>query len=69
MTVVGLVLGGVGAVYGGRFMTALLYDVAPSDLSSITIPLLAMLTACALAAVIPAHRATRIAPTTALTVE
>ncbi len=69
MTVVGLVLGGVGAVYGGRFMTALLYDVAPSDLSSISIPLLAMLAACALAAVIPAQRATRIAPTTALTVE
>ncbi len=69
MMLIGLVMGGVGAVLAGRFMTTLLYEVAPSDIWSIAAPLLALLAAGALAAVIPAHRAARIAPTTALTVE
>jgi ABC-type antimicrobial peptide transport system permease subunit len=69
MMVVGLVIGGVGAALTGRFMTVLVYEVAPSDMGSIIGPLLALLTAFAFAAVIPAHRAARIPPTTALTVE
>ena len=69
MTVIGLVIGGVGAALAGRFMTALLYEVTPSDMWSIAAPLLSLLAACAFAAVIPAQRAARIAPTTALTVE
>jgi putative ABC transport system permease protein len=69
MTVIGLVVGGVGAALTSRFMTALLYEVTPSDLWSIVAPLVALLAAGAFAAVIPAQRAARIAPTTALTVD
>ena len=69
LTVIGLVLGGVGAALTGRFMTTLLFDVTPSDMWSIAAPLICLLVACAVAAVLPAHRAARIAPTTALTVE
>jgi putative ABC transport system permease protein len=66
---IGLVIGGAGAAFTGRFMTALLYEVMPSDTWSIAAPLLALLAAGAFAAVIPARRAARMAPTTALTVE
>jgi predicted permease len=69
MTVAGLAIGAVGAAIAGRFMTALLHQVAPSDMWSIAAPLLSLLAACAFAAIIPAQRATRIAPTTALAVE
>ena len=40
MTVIGLVIGGVGAALTGRFMTALLFEVTPSDMWSIAAPLL-----------------------------
>ena len=69
MTLIGLVVGGVGAALTGRFMTTLLYEVTPSDMWSIAAPLLSLLAACAFAAAIPAQRAARIAPTAALTVE
>ena len=69
MTLIGLVIGGIGAALAGRFMTTVLFDVALSDMWSMAAPLVALLMACAFAAVVPAHRASRIAPTTALTVE
>ena len=69
LTLIGLVLGGIGAAVTGRFMTTLLFDVTPSDMWSIAAPLICLLVACAVAAVLPAHRAARIAPATALTVE
>jgi hypothetical protein len=69
MMLIGLAMGGIGAALTGRFMTTLLYEVAPWDIWSIAAPPLALLAAGACAAVIPAHRAARIAPTTALTVE
>lgn len=69
LTLIGLVVGGVGAALTGRFMTTLLFEVTPSDMWSIAAPLICLLLACAVAAVLPAQRATRIAPTTALTVE
>jgi len=50
-------------------MTTVLFDVSLSDMWSIAAPLIGLLMACAFAAVFPAHRAARIAPTTALTVE
>jgi ABC-type lipoprotein release transport system permease subunit len=50
-------------------MTTRLFDVTPSDMWSIAAPLLGLLLACAFAAVLPAQRAARVAPTTALTVE
>ena len=69
LTLIGLVLGGVGAALTGRFMTTLLFGITPSDMWSIAVPLICLPTACAVAAVLPAQRAARIAPTTALTVE
>jgi ABC-type antimicrobial peptide transport system permease subunit len=69
MTSIGLAIGGVGAAFAGRFMTALLFEVTRSDMWSIAAPLLCLLAACTVAAVIPAQRAARIAPTTALIVE
>jgi predicted permease len=69
LTLTGLVIGGAGAALTGRFMTALLFEVSPTDIRNIAFPLLCLLLACAFAVVLPAHRAARIAPTTALTVE
>jgi predicted permease len=69
MTSIGLLAGCVGAALTGRFMSALLFEVMPSDMSTIAAPLICLLSACGCAAMIPAQRAARIAPTTALTVE
>ena len=69
VTSIGLVFGGVGAALTGRFMTARLFDVTAWDRWSIAAPLLCLLLACAVAAAIPARRAARIAPSTALIVE
>jgi hypothetical protein len=69
MTLIGLVIGVVGAAFAGRFTSALLFDVTPTDLWTIAAPLLCLLLAWLLAVILPAQRAARIAPTTALTVE
>jgi putative ABC transport system permease protein len=69
VTSIGLVIGGVGAALAGGFMTTLLFEVERSNLWSIATPLLLLLVVCAAATVIPARRAARIQPTTALTVE
>jgi putative ABC transport system permease protein len=66
MTIVGLIIGGIGAAVTGRFLTALLFEVRPSDAWSIAAPLTCLLLACASAALLPALRATRIDPTIAL---
>jgi putative ABC transport system permease protein len=66
VTLVGLVLGLAGGVVASRFTTAFLYDVQPSDLSSIATPLLTLLVVCSLSAVRPALRAARVDPTTTL---
>jgi len=69
MTLIGVAIGAAGAALTGRFMTAMLFEVSPTDPWNIAFPLLCLLLACAFAVVIPAQRAARIAPTTALTVE
>ena len=63
---IGLALGAAGATLAARFITALLFDVNPSNTWSIAAPLGCLLFAGAMSAIIPAWRATRIAPTTAL---
>ena len=65
----GLVTGGVAGFVASRFITTLLYEVNPSDLSSIAAPIVALLVVCALAAVVPVLRATRTDPTMALRYE
>jgi len=69
VTLAGLVIGGVGAAFAGRFMTTLLFEAERAGIWSIAAPLLSLLAVCALAALVPARRAARIAPTTALTIE
>ena len=69
MTLIGVAIGAAGAALTGRFMTAMLFEVSPTDPWNIAFPLLCLLLACAFAVVMPAQRAARIAPTTALTVE
>jgi len=66
MSIVGLIAGAAGATFAARFITALLFAVEPSAVSSVVAPLTCLLLACALAALVPAVRATRIAPTIAL---
>jgi putative ABC transport system permease protein len=69
MTIIGLALGAAGATFAARFITALLFEVKPSDMWSMAAPLICLLFACALSGLAPAWRATRIAPTTALRYE
>ena len=66
MTIAGLIAGGAGAAFAGRFITPLLVGVRPSDLSNVSAPLACLLTACALAALVPLLRAIRIDPVIAL---
>jgi ABC-type antimicrobial peptide transport system permease subunit len=63
---IGLALGVAGGYGASRAITALLYGVTPSDALSIVPPLACVLVVCALSAVVPALRATRVNPVTAL---
>jgi putative ABC transport system permease protein len=69
VAVIGLGLGLIGGIAASRFVTALLYEVKPSDIWSITAPLTCLLFACLFAALVPAVRAARVDPTTALRYE
>jgi len=64
--IVGIAIGTTGAFAGGRVLTSLLYDVRPNDpiiVAAVTATLAAVV---ALACLLPARRATRIPPATAL---
>jgi len=66
LAVVGLAVGAVGAVYLTRFIASVLYDVAPTD-TTVFLSVAGVLALAALfASLIPAFRATRIHPATAL---
>lgn len=65
-SVVGVVLGVAGAALATRAMRGLLYGVAPTDTPTFVLVATVLLGACALAALIPARRATRIDPVDAL---
>ena len=72
---VGLVMAiglGAGVICGAaasRFITALLYQVKGTDVWSVAAPLICLFIVCALAALFPVLRATRVDPTTALRYE
>ncbi|MGH9674399.1 MAG: FtsX-like permease family protein, partial [Bryobacteraceae bacterium] len=66
MATIGLVAGAAGGLAVSCYITSLLYQVKPSDFRSIAGPLIALILACALSALLPALRATRVDPTTAL---
>lgn len=69
ITALGVAAGLVGGMVASRFLTALLYDVKPSDAFSIAAPLTCLLLVCFLSALAPAWRAAHVDPTTALRYE
>jgi predicted permease len=66
---VGAALGLGGAALLSRFVSALLFDVSPTDLPTLVLAAAALLAACALALVLPAWSAASVAPVEALRVE
>jgi putative ABC transport system permease protein len=69
VTALGLAVGVAGGIAVARFITALLYDVKPSNIWSVGAPLGCLLLACLLSALLPALRATRVDPIKALRYE
>ena len=65
-SVVGVVLGMAAALLATRAMRGLLYGVVPTDVPTFALVAAILLSACVLAALIPARRATRIDPVDAL---
>jgi predicted permease len=69
LAAVGIAAGAVSGIFAARWFTALLFEVKPSNVSSIALPLIVLSSACVVAAVIPALRATRVDPVIALRYE
>jgi predicted permease len=66
LVAIGLAGGVVAAVFAGRTAATLLYGVAPGDPRALALGGVALVVVAAIASVIPAHRAARLDPTTAL---
>ena len=66
ITTIGLAIGTAGGFAGSRFITALLYLVQPTDVRSVALPLMSVLVAAALSALIPALRAIHVDPMSTL---
>jgi putative ABC transport system permease protein len=66
ITLVGLIVGAAASVGAGRFINALLYNLAASDRTMIVVTAITLATAAALAGYLPARRAARIDPMAAL---
>jgi predicted permease len=66
ITVAGIVIGAVAAMGTGRFVNTLLFDLATHDRTMIALTVLTLATAAAVAGYLPARRASRIDPMTAL---
>ncbi len=65
----GLAIGVPAAIGGSRFVSSLLFEVSPSSPLALTTAAAIMLIVSLLAALIPAHRASRVDPTVALRAE
>jgi ABC-type antimicrobial peptide transport system permease subunit len=66
LALIGIVLGIAGAYAASRLVAALLYETRTTDFGSYVAATLALTAAALAAAVIPARRATRVDPMTAL---
>ena len=69
MVLFGAACGLAGGLYLSRFVEALLFEVTPLDFWSIVLPLGTLSMAAVLAATLPALRAMRVDPVTALRYE
>jgi ABC-type antimicrobial peptide transport system permease subunit len=69
MTMVGAAIGLGGGLFFARFIRTWLFEVTPLDVSSLVMPVAALLAAAAAAAIVPALRATRVDPVVALRAE
>ena len=69
LTLIGVVLGSVGAIVVTRLMRSLLFAVAPTDLMTFGISSVVLIVVALLACFIPARRATKVDPLVALRYE
>lgn len=69
LAALGLVLGLAGAFAASRVLAALLYETPATDTASYALAAVALAATALLASVVPAHRATRVDPLTALRAE
>jgi putative ABC transport system permease protein len=69
LTAVGLAAGLAGAVALSRLMQTVLYDVRPTDAATYAAVTVVLLVAALAASVLPAWRAARVDPVTALRIE
>lgn len=66
ITAVGLIVGAAGTVGTGRFINTLLFNLATDDRTMIAVTAVTLAAAAAIAGYLPARRAARIDPMTAL---
>ena len=66
LAIAGGILGVLGALIGGRFLTTLLFETAPSEPGSILLAVSISMATVALACAVPAGRAARLDPKTTL---
>jgi predicted permease len=66
LVAVGIAVGLAGVIAAGRFVRAFLYGVPPTDVLSIAAAIIVMVGVTALAAYLPARRASRVSPLVAL---
>jgi hypothetical protein len=62
VTTIGLAVGIAGGLAGSRYITTLLYQVLPTDVTSLGLPVMSILAAAAFSALVPALRALRVDP-------
>jgi len=66
---IGVVVGLLGSHWGTRVLSSLLYNVSPQDVATLAVTTFLLLGVASLAILLPARRASRVAPTEALRAE
>jgi putative ABC transport system permease protein len=69
LTAIGVVIGGAGALFLAPLLATLLFGVGPADVVTFAVTVAGLLVIAAVATFLPARRATRIDPATALRAE